>query len=512
MVRIFQNKAIRLHSIACALLLVILGLTGCNSEEPTPVPSEGFNEAEAAPTTTQIVEEAAEVSEENGVAVETAVTQDPPDECLACHIDQEMLVATADSTENTDASSADEGSGSEIAPMAPWEKVLVDNETYPGTVHGQIACQDCHGGTQSPDKATAHEGLIHNPSSEPENTCGECHPNIVATNEFSLHANLIGFQTTLEKRSTPANHDTIAQVFNNNYYHEATCGDCHVSRPEPAGSGLIDGHNFHATPSMTANCTACHDNIVGQEYLGQHEGVAEDVHFSQGNMTCLDCHNGSELHGQPANCQNCHEGPETASVAPADHMYASVQSPRCETCHINVAIGRDDIFMHQQHGGDLACQVCHSVDYTSCDGCHIANDEATGEPFYTLDSSYPSFKIGLNPLKSYDRPYEYVVLRHIPVAKDSFTFYGDNLLSNFSSLPTWTYATPHNIQRQTPQAESCTSCHNHSELFLTIDDLAPGEIEANLSVIVESAPPPVTELLASPNITVTQPVTTTTED
>ncbi|MEJ2748794.1 MAG: hypothetical protein P8183_12965, partial [Anaerolineae bacterium] len=186
-------------------------------------------------------------------------------------------------------------------------------------------------------------------------------------------------------------------------------------------------------------------------------------------------------------------------------------APRCETCHLAAAMGRDDIFMHEQHGGDLACQVCHSAAYTNCDGCHVAISNTTGNPFYTLDDSYLSFKIGRNPLKSYDRPYDYVVLRHVPVAADSFAFYGDSLLPNYSALPTWTYATPHNIQRQTPQAESCTSCHGRTELFLTVDDVAPEEIDANLSVIVESAPRPVTELLAAPKITVTEPITTTEE-
>jgi thiosulfate/3-mercaptopyruvate sulfurtransferase len=509
-----QNKSTgRRIILVFTLLLVVLWLTGCDSEEPTPDTEEDFVEVEIVSPDARETEEAAGVGEGDvtEVLVETAVAPEPTNECLACHIDQERLMATATPIEAISNENEGEGRGGQVIPLTAWEKVLVDNETYPETVHGQIPCQDCHGGVQSPDKAAAHDGLVINPSSEPETTCGECHPNVVAANEFSLHANLTGMRTVLSERATSANYDIIAQAFDNNYYGNAACGDCHVSRPEVVGSGLIDGHNFNAQPSMTANCTACHDNTVGREYLGQHEGLAGDVHFRQGDMTCLDCHTGPELHGQPANCQDCHEGPEAASVAPADHRYAGVQSPRCETCHVSVAIGQDDIFMHQQHGGDLSCQVCHSVEYTSCDGCHVATSETTGNPVYTLDSSYLSFKIGRNPLKSYDRPYEYVTLRHVPVSPDSFTFYGDNLLSNFSALPTWTYATPHNIQRQTPQAESCTSCHGQSELFLTIDDLAPEEVEANLSIIVESVPRPITEILASPRITVTQPVTTTEE-
>ena len=501
--RKFQNKAIWLRCIIVTLLLLVLGQTGCNSAEPTPVAENDLVEVDVTPTD---VPASVEV-----LVGETAVTQEPTDECLACHIDQEMLMATADPEEEGVNENEGANRGAEAVPLAPWEKVLVDNETYPKTIHGQIPCQDCHGGVQSPDKATAHEGLIENPSRDPESACGECHPNVIAMNEFSMHANLTGFRTVLDQRSTSVNHDVMDQIVDNNCSScHTTCGDCHISQPELVGSGLTDGHNFNATPTMT-DCTACHESTVGSEYLGKHEGLNADVHFQQGNMTCLDCHTGHEMHGQPDICQNCHEGPEASGGAPADHRYADVQSPRCETCHVKVATGRDDILMHQQHGGDLACQVCHSVEYTSCDGCHVAVSETTGNPVYTLDNSYLSFKIGRNPLKSYDRPYEYVVLRHVPVATDSFAFYGNNLLSNYSALPTWTYATPHNIQRETPQAKSCTSCHGHSELFLTPDDLASEEIEANLSVIVESAPRPVTELLAAPRITVTQPITTTEE-
>jgi thiosulfate/3-mercaptopyruvate sulfurtransferase len=165
--------------------------------------------------------------------------------------------------------------------------------------------------------------------------------------------------------------------------------------------------------------------------------------------------------------------------------------------------------MHKEHGGDLSCQVCHSISYKSCDGCHVAISETTGNPFFATDGDYLSFKIGRNPLQSYDRPYEFVTLRHVPVAADSFAFYGDNLLPNISALPTWTYTTPHNIQRETPQTESCDACHGNADLFLMIDDVYPEELEANLSVIIDTIPAPISEINATAPITATETVTTT---
>ncbi len=377
-----------------------------------------------------------------------------------------------------------------MAPLEPWEKVLVDNELYPETVHGQIPCADCHNGDSTEeDKHVSHEGLIPNPSLDAEGSCGDCHPDVVAMNEFSLHTNLAGYHKVLDARSEPEDHEALQEMFGNHCSScHSSCGECHVSQPNSVGGGLIDGHMFNETPSMTRNCTACHGSRIGNEYLGKHEGLRPDVHFRQGRMSCVDCHTGHEMHGQPAQCNDCHPGIEDSIIQPADHRYSGVQTPRCETCHVPVALGNDGIEMHEQHSGDLSCQVCHSISYTSCDGCHVAISDKTGNPFYATDDHYLSFAIGKNPIRSYDRPYEYVTLRHVPIARDSYAFYGDDLLKNFDALPTWVYTTPHNIQRETPQAESCEACHENPDWFLTADKVHPDELTANLPVIVEEIP------------------------
>ena len=157
--------------------------------------------------------------------------------------------------------------------------------------------------------------------------------------------------------------------------------------------------------------------------------------------------------------------------------------------------------MHTVHGADLSCQVCHSITYTWCDGCHVAISDKTGSPFFKTDNTYFTFLIGLNAKRSYTRPYKYVPVRHIPVKADAYSFYGENLLPNFDSLPTWAYATPHNIQRKTPQAESCNSCHGNPAVFLTAERVQPEELPANASVIVPAVP----EAIPAPG----DPVTTT---
>lgn len=397
-----------------------------------------------------------------------------------------------------------------MAPLEPWEKVLVNSEAFLSTVHGKIACETCHGGVQAKDKETAHQGLISRPSEDPQAVCGDCHPDVVAHKETNLHVNLAGYWTVLDARSAPSSHAALEEMFGNhcNSCH-TSCGDCHVSQPNPVGGGFVSGHVFNREPSMTRNCTACHGSRVGNEYMGKHEDLRADVHFRQGRMKCVDCHTGEAMHGYPQNCDTCHTAPENGQVPPPNHRYDGIQNPSCETCHARVTTGNDGIEMHNYHAGDLSCQVCHSISYTSCDGCHVAISETTGNPYFSTERSYMGFYIGRNPRESYNRPYRYVPVRHVPVAPTSFQFYGENLLSNFNTLPTWAYATPHNIQRETPQTESCDACHNNPDLFLTADKVNPAEMEANLNVIVFDIPPEIEALLPSYTSTFTTTEATT---
>lgn len=386
-----------------------------------------------------------------------------------------------------------------MAPLEPWEKVLVDDDAYLSTVHGHIACIDCHGGTQSPDKAEAHTDLIANPSEGPESRCAQCHPNVAEVFPNSLHATQQGYWTVLEARSAPEHHPALEEMFGNHCAScHTTCGDCHVSRPNSVGGGLLSGHVFEKTPPMTNVCTACHGSRVGNEYLGKHEDIPGDVHFREGRMNCVDCHSGHEMHGQPADCATCHPGPEQAQLPPADHRYSGVQTPTCEACHAPATTGRDGVEQHAVHGGNLSCQVCHSVSYTSCDNCHVEISAVTGNPFYTTQGDYLTFFIGRNPQPSYQRPYAYVPVRHVPARPDSYSFYGENLLPNFNVLPTWVYATPHNIQLKTPQNESCNACHGNADLFLTADKVLEDELTANRSVIVDVVPAAIPEATAVP--------------
>jgi thiosulfate/3-mercaptopyruvate sulfurtransferase len=190
-------------------------------------------------------------------------------------------------------------------------------------------------------------------------------------------------------------------------------------------------------------------------------------------MPCFECHSSEEMHGE---------------LGEYESRYADRPTPSCiAACHTTVS-AEDEIDQHTDvHLERLACQVCHSIEYKNCYSCHVQLSE-DGTPFFRTEPSEMAFRIGRNPIQSEARPWDYVVVRHVPISRDSFEYYGDDLLPNFNNRPTWTYATPHNIQRQTPQNSSCDACHGNPAVFLTEDDVDPTELEANQPVIVDIVP------------------------
>ncbi|HNK63450.1 MAG TPA: cytochrome c3 family protein [Anaerolineales bacterium] len=379
-----------------------------------------------------------------------------------------------------------------MAPLEPWEKVLVDNAAFSQTDHGELTCIECHAGVNTDKKDAAHEGLIVNPSAQPQEFCGECHEEQVTAYPNSLHNTQAGYWTAINARSgdLPENHPALEEMFGNHCATcHTTCGECHVSQPDNVGGGLFNGHVFEKTPPMTRSCTACHGSRVGNEFLGKNENLPGDVHFREARMNCVKCHEGADLHGTA-----------DASAAP-EHRLSGAEDPTCIECHQD-AFGDNAIEMHQQHGDSLSCQVCHSVTYTSCDGCHVALSETSGKPFFETEATYSTFLIGRNPIQSDDRPYKFVPVRHVPASPTSYEFYGENLLPNFDTTSTWVYATPHNIQRSTPQNASCEACHGNPDLFMTADKVSAEEQTANANVIVTDLPLSWEEILAIPTLPV----------
>ncbi|MCL7453239.1 MAG: hypothetical protein M8467_09335 [Anaerolineae bacterium] len=456
------------------LLLAAVALTGCAEPEAiAAVEPPGTN---LPPTPTDVPlppPKATPAALDFPLAPPSHVNMEIPDDrnCVACHMDAEILKAVA--KEDQEILSGGDGLGGSLPPLDAWERVLISEESFSETLHGRYGCITCHGGTPGTGgKEAAHEGMVREPPSA--EACGDCHPDEVAADAGSLHSTLDGFTTALSTRSAP---DKMAQleIMMDNHCDQChtSCGQCHVSRPTNLQGGLVDGHVFMETPAVDLTCAGCHRSRIGAEYTGKNAGVPADVHWIQGNMSCFECHSADEMHG---------------AMGEGEHRYAGATIPGCQDADCHPGVGTDDsVRQHTDfHFEAMSCQVCHSTTYQNCYGCHVAQQD--GVPDHQIESSVLAFKIGRNPLQSEERPWEYVPLRHVPIDPESFAYYGENLLPNFDALPTWKYATPHNIQRITPQNETCQSCHGNAEFFLTDGDVLPGELEANEAVIVEELP------------------------
>jgi thiosulfate/3-mercaptopyruvate sulfurtransferase len=360
--------------------------------------------------------------------------------------------------------------------LAPHERVLVSPEFFK-TEHAGKQCEECHGGNPlATVRAEAHKGVVKDPTEAPpfgtaeKPVCIECHEEQVKTAQTSLHATLSSFTGVLKARSgtDQAHWDSVVDQGRKNHCTpcHSSCGQCHVSRPKFAKSGLINGHVFLKKPDMVNQCMACHGSRVGDEYTGDR-GLG-DAHLSKKGMDCVACHSGAEMH---------------ASGTGLTSRYLVPQMPKCAGCHAAEQLGK--VAQHKDHAGKVQCQVCHSQDYVNCYSCHTAKDD-NKVAYFVNQLEVESFKIGLN-YPGTGLTEKYIVVRHEPTDKEVFDFYGKDAFKTFDNVPTWKRASPHNIQKKTWRNASCNHCHGQRGVFLAEADLLPYEKGANKAVVVPDA-------------------------
>ena len=354
-----------------------------------------------------------------------------------------------------------------MAPLEPHEKVLVSRD-FLNTDHGDLACTQCHGGNDdASDMKAAHSGMQADPTfPDPTNTCGQCHEEEAELAKTSLHYTLATYKPMVHKRAStePANMELLNKGMDNHCFScHASCGECHVSRPNFAKGGFINGHMFNKKPDQTNQCTACHGSRVGNEFTG--ETGQGHVHYTKHDMDCMDCHSSKDLHGDGR----------------SDHRdrYDVEGLAQCDDCHE----ADTGVEQHAIHGDKVSCYVCHAEPYANCYGCHVGLD-SKGLAYFKNPDEEELLRIGLNPDPDPDRPEKWMIVRRVPVVPSSFDFYGKNLLSRFDELNNWKYASPHNIQRITPQNRECNNCHGNEEVFLTEEKVQKQFRESNRKIIV----------------------------
>ena len=258
--------------------------------------------------------------------------------CVDCHTNKQALQAAAEGARAEAQSTQDTGQWA-AGPVQTeaWERVWLDQDLFFETLHGRYGCITCHGGTPDSSYAdVAHQGLEAEPSAA--GVCVDCHAEEVAGHEASLHANLAGYRTVLAARSSPNRMARLEEIMANHCdgCHTTSCGQCHITRAQSMGGGLVNGHLFEKKLPTEETCAGCHGSRIFTEYQGAAEGLTADVHWSQAEMQCFDCHSAHfqhEIH-EAYPQSNLHHIKMISSADHHDSNEASDQTCFC-LCHVN---------------------------------------------------------------------------------------------------------------------------------------------------------------------------------
>lgn len=363
--------------------------------------------------------------------------------CYDCHTSEEALEASK-SSDDVDVS-----------------HYLVDPD-FATTTHGLLGCTYCHGGhADEADKDAAMAGANLRPTADAGvSVCGQCHSDVVEKFATSLHSTTAGLKAAWENRLADADEalgaDLAGQYYHNGTYEgscidcHASCGECHVVSVEDLidpNVGLLDGHNFVDATSnedIQYTCLSCHAGSIAGCF------TEHDVHGPSGaNMSCMDCHNVDEIHG---------DGQERSTMA-----HSGAVTTECQDCHSEDTL--EGTWHSEEHLAANECWACHSSTYNNCYSCHGWMAESRDDvPIEQRDEIH----LGLDPADS-----KITTLVKAPVdggmLGDSTSLQiPDELLDNGS---TWYAGFTHGVVKPEVSEEFCSRCHGEGWALLGEDDL-----------------------------------------
>ncbi len=363
--------------------------------------------------------------------------------CLTCHTDAQKLQEALEDP-NDDVS-----------------KYLVD-EDFATSLHGALGCSYCHGGyPEKEDASQAMLGMIERPSYDGgSSVCGTCHTSIVETYADSLHNTAKGIEMGWTNRLADAGETLGANIGEQFFYHDdfqgacvdchASCGTCHVrgaEDPTNTDTGLIDGHRFVTAENneeVENTCMACHAPTITDAFNNH------DIHGPSGaNMTCMDCHNLAEVHGDGTTYTTMkHSGAITTS---------------CEDCHDPDSLEGE--WHDAAHTDSVECWACHSSTYLTCANCHGT---------FAADHGNTPIQINDDCFLGYDLVNGKVTtLLKAPISTGLLGDATDLQLNeeDLNNHSTWYNGQPHSVILPEVTQEFCDRCHGEGTDLLTEDDL-----------------------------------------
>lgn len=223
--------------------------------------------------------------------------------------------------------------------------------------------------------------------------CISCHSNA------AVHAD----DPSLDNIGNPANMDQIEI--------QRLCENCHIAHVNESNIGYashsalevscIDCHTVHKPKEVIKKsdlCLKCHQNKITDFNARTHHP------FLEGNIECLDCHNGysKEYLDQSFNnnlsCKNCHTRQSNPHLYEHEAVLAySVEGDGCASCHS--AHGAENNYLLKQPLDQICIQchfpsghlTAHGGSYAN-DNCSLCHSDIHGSNYnrYFLDKSMPN--------------------------------------------------------------------------------------------------------------------------
>ncbi|MBU8932659.1 MAG: DmsE family decaheme c-type cytochrome [candidate division Zixibacteria bacterium] len=251
----------------------------------------------------------------------------------------------------------------------------------------------------------------------PDETCADCHDELVAAFEQTTHGTYFGEIGRMEGQSceschgsalehveegepesiiNPAKHDEFGgtqlcltchdgHTFDNWMFsgHSAagvTCADCHT---------VHQAHSSKTSTTTTELCYGCHTQVRAESFMPSRHPIAE------GKMSCLDCHG---VHGEDAPlaqngtgrelCFGCHAEKEGPFVF--EHAPVSEDCMMCHTAHGSVA---NNLLKQNE---PALCLNCHPMHFhATVDGLDGSFTPPATAPDRTTMSTPDGWKTGM---------------------------------------------------------------------------------------------------------------------
>ncbi len=272
-------------------------------------------------------------------------------DCLSCHADKTMQDASG-------------------------KNVGVDATTFHSSIHGSLACSDCH--------TSIHE--YPHPDHPAAVECATCHADQAKGLEGSVHAKASAHPCTSchgDAHAIFAKDDVRSAVYPLNI--PRTCGTCHGDHLLAKKYGLqnvysayMDSIHGYAVSKegllVAANCMSCH----GSHHILGHNDPKSPTYKTNIPNTCGACHGGVEdqylggVHGKAVAsgdlkapvCTDCHTA--HAILQPTMASFRMQSTPICGSCHQGRFATYGDTF-HSQLGllggyvQTARCWDCHGA-------------------------------------------------------------------------------------------------------------------------------------------------------